>query len=149
MTKWLVGTFAVLLVSCVGYAHTKSCPASLERQALDEPETFQSWKQLHSSYLKFRNCDDGAIAEGYSESVVRLLADHWAELHELARVAESDPGFRKFVLKHIDATVNPDDLEKINKQAGAKCPTGLQALCGDLASKATAALTKYSSAVRK
>jgi hypothetical protein len=33
------------------------------------------------------------------------------------QLGENDPSFRRFVIRHIDATLNTNDLEKIKKAA--------------------------------
>jgi hypothetical protein len=100
---------------------------------------------LHGSYSLYRQCDDGAIAEGYSESVARILVDHWTTLPQLERVAANDIEFRAFVMKHVDATLSTDDLAKIRKNAQAHCPKGLRAICNDLANHANSALREIAS----
>jgi len=129
----------------VGYAQKPGCTDIEGRHALDEAETLRSWDALYKSYKLCRQCDDGAIGEGYSESVARILADHWNTLPEMARLARKDSQFRVFVMGHIDATLNMDDVEKIRKKARAQCPTGLRAVCSDLAKQADAALKENSS----
>jgi hypothetical protein len=49
-------------------------------------------------------CDDGSIAEGFSESVTRLLADDWEALPALQSLTTMDASFQTFVLRHIDET---------------------------------------------
>jgi hypothetical protein len=104
-----------------------------------------SWDALYRSYRSYRQCDDGAIGEGYSESVARILVDHWITLSQLARLARNDAQFRAFVIGHVDATLNMDDLEKIRKNAKAQCPTGLRSMCNDLAKQADFALKEGAS----
>ena len=40
-----------------------------------EADRLRSWDALYGSYKAHRNCDDGAAAEEYSESVARILSD--------------------------------------------------------------------------
>ncbi len=91
-------------------------------------------------------CNDGAIGEGYSESVARILVDRWSSLAELAHLAEADDEFRSFVIKHVDATLNMDDVEKIKKSAETQCPITLRTLCSDLAQQARAGLKEGATA---
>jgi len=72
--------------------------------------------------------------------VVRILVDHWTTLPRFAELARKDPGFRSFVLKHVDSTVSDDDLKKIKTIATTKCPRRLSTICADLAKEADAAL---------
>jgi hypothetical protein len=43
-------------------------------------------------------------------------------------------------LKHVDASLDKDDLEKIKAKARAQCPKGLRILCDDLGQQADSAL---------
>lgn len=105
----------------------------------------RSWDALYKSYKLYRQCDDGAIAEGYSESVARILVDHWNTLPRLADLVAKDAAFQAFVIKHVDATLNMDDIEKVKKDADAKCPAGLRRTCQYLKRQATSALRETSS----
>jgi hypothetical protein len=95
---------------------------------------------LYKSFKSYGQCDDGAIAEGYSESVARILVDHWNTLPDLARLQSKDAEFRRFVLKHIDATLNVSDIRKIRKKASAQCPAGLRHICNELREQSDIAL---------
>jgi hypothetical protein len=87
----------------------------------------------------------GCIAEGYSESLARNLVDHWNTLPRLADLAKKDAEFRAFVMEHVDATLNKDDVEKIKNSAKTQCPTGLRVICNDLEKQADSALRDSSS----
>ena len=47
----------------------------MSRRSEQEADSLTSWDGLYRSYKLFGRCDDGSIAEGYSESVARILAD--------------------------------------------------------------------------
>ncbi|HSZ63521.1 MAG TPA: hypothetical protein VK828_17110 [Terriglobales bacterium] len=134
-----LGMVVTLLSVQFGHARERSC-AELEARMLDEAFTPRSWETLYTSYRSYRQCDDGAIGEGYSESVARLLVDHWNALPQLAGLARRDAEFRAFVMRHVDATLNMDDVEKIRKKAKTLCPTGSRTVCNDLAKRADSAL---------
>ena len=84
--------------------------------------------------------DDGAAAEGYSESVARILADHWESLRQFSRLTENEKGFRAFVLRHLDATLNMEDVRAIHANSMQHCPADLRNLCKDLRKSADAAI---------
>jgi len=88
--------------------------------------------RLCKSYTRYRQCDDAAIAEGSSESVGRILVDHWNTQPRLAYLARRNRDFRCFVLGHIDETLNLEDVNKIRANAESRCPTGLRDLCRDI-----------------
>jgi hypothetical protein len=123
------------------YAQERPCARDEELRASNEADTLRSWDALYKSYMLYRQCDDGSIAEGYSESVVRILVDRWSTLPRLATLARRNAPFRRFVVNHhVDATVNCDDLEQIKMNANTQCPQNLGALCVDLAKEAGDAL---------
>lgn len=85
---------------------------------------------------KYGHCDDGAIAEGFSEAVARLLVDRWPTLPALAKLAARDPALTQFVLRHVDATLDTNDVEMIGKLARTKCSQATVPLCRELAAAA-------------
>lgn len=74
--------------------------SSLDVYAAEEVADYpDSWKNVHLAFQEFAKCDDGGVAEGYSEAVARLLADRWNTLPELVRLIHSDPPFEAFILR--------------------------------------------------
>lgn len=137
--KLVIAVLALVSMQ-IAYAEVQPCTDAKAERALGNADTLRNWDALRGSYKEFGNCDDGAIGEGYSESVARILADHWNTLPRFVQLAENDPSFRRFVIRHIDSTLNADDLEKIKKAALTHCPSGLRKACGDIAKQADLAL---------
>ena len=52
----------------VGHAQKRGCGDVEGQHAFDEAITLRSWDALYKSYKLYRQCDDGAVGEGYSES---------------------------------------------------------------------------------
>src|SRR5262245_3332734 len=77
------------------------CDAEQLRQVEELAASGQSWGQLHDMFARFAARDDGATAEGFSESVTVLLAERWDQLSQLASIAARDPAFETFVVRHI------------------------------------------------
>jgi hypothetical protein len=125
-------------------ASKHACTSLEGRHALDEADAPRTWDALYKSYLKFRHCDDGAIGEGYSESVARILTDHWNTLPRFVQLASKDAAFQSFVIRHLDATLNMDDVQKIKQDAVTHCPAGLRTTCIHLVKQADAALKEAS-----
>lgn len=92
----------------------------------------QSWEQLHQQFKRYSHCDDGAIGEGFSESVTLLLADHWQDIRQLREIVSHDSAFRKFVIRHINETVPVERLNRIVENANKQCPRSLKDLCRDI-----------------
>ena len=94
-------------------------------------------KLIFSIYNSKKNCDDGAYAEGFSEIVCRSLSrDFKASLEAL----EKDLDMKKFVMKHIDATADQFDLEKIKGNAAMSCQIKTKSLCEEIGKLATRAI---------
>jgi hypothetical protein len=120
-------------------ANQEPCTTTEEKQALDEADRLKDWDALHGSFTRFAHCDDGAIAEGYSDTVGRLLAHDWKHIGALAKLVASDKKFESFVLRHIDETLPTDMLKTIASNAEKSCPADQAALCGKILRKARSA----------
>ncbi len=135
MTRLLI----ILFISVsLGYARTRPCSDADAQRAESEADMFRSWNTLYHSYELYHQCDDGAVSEGYSESVARILVDHWETLPQLAQLAKKNPGFRHFILKHVDETLDVNDVRTISANAKTRCPNALQVLCEELRKQADA-----------
>jgi len=129
----------VLILGARAYA--AECTLTEQRRLAEELPRLKSWASIYASFRAHTpQCDDGFYAEGYTEAVVKMLSARWATVGELARLARRDPAFRRFVLKHVDASADPDDLRKVLTNATRQCPRDLGNLCASLATAAKAAL---------
>ena len=84
----------------------------------------------------YRQCDDGGIAEGYSDKIVILLTQHWPTITALSKLANTSPEFERFVLWHVDGLMSPEQGKLIVDNARSHCPTGVEKLCRRLEAKA-------------
>lgn len=103
---------------------------------LAEADTLKTWQMIYDSFRRYRQCDDGALAEGYSESIVTTLANRWDQLPSLEALIAHDRSFRDFVFRHIDATTAAEDLASIARNAERRCPGELTKLCAEIKGKA-------------
>lgn len=128
--KQIAAMFILIILSQTGiFSQTIHCSHADAEKADYEAGRVQTWDKLYHSYLHYSGCDDGSIWEGYSDSVVRLLAHHWNTLPQAFPLFASDAGFYKFVLKHIDSTTKYDDLKMIRANTIRSCPTGGNEYC--------------------
>lgn len=81
-----------------------------------------NWHGLHRAFAELRESDDGEIAEGISDFVVRRLATHWGSLPELATIVRADTAFESWIVRHIDATTDEHDLASIVRHASVVGP---------------------------
>jgi hypothetical protein len=74
---WLLA--GLLLMSLAGanngIAQQKPCTRPDEKGALIVVDQLRSWKAIYRAFERFGHCDDGAIAEGFSDAVVSTLAN--------------------------------------------------------------------------
>ncbi|MCS0661115.1 hypothetical protein [Massilia terrae] len=131
---------ALLLAASDGNAHERKCTAREASEADAMVDQLHSWKTVDAVFRRYSQCDSGSIAEGNSEAVARLLVDKWNTLPALVHLAKSRPGLRRFVVVHVDSTLNTSDLERIIKLSATSCPKGAAGLCDELHTAATAAL---------
>jgi hypothetical protein len=125
----------------VSKVNVVDCPKTLEKEALDVASTLRDWDTLYAAYMRFLPCDDGAIAEGFTESVVRILVEHWASLGRLSKFAKKDPSFLRFIYRHITSSADPEDLKQIlNNLKKHGCPTADCEVCREVELAVTRAL---------
>jgi hypothetical protein len=89
----------------------------------------KTWGGLYRLFGEFGQCDDGAIGEGFSEDVAQLFLKQWTHLDALSHFMASDKPFKKFVLQHIDATLDENELKAIDDNSRSHCPPGEAKLC--------------------
>jgi hypothetical protein len=138
--------FAAILMlglsACIVHAQQDLCNSTEAQHAEMEAGTVRSWDALHKLYKSYRHCDDGAIAEGFSESVARILVDHWDTLLRLAEITAKAAPFQRFVLLHVDSTLDTNDLKTISRNAKTKCPSELRTICAELKKKADSGISE-------
>lgn len=95
-----------------------------------------NWAAVYRTFKLYKQCDDGAIAEGYSDAVAKLLVNRWQALRDLANLSQQHPEFERFVLWHIDTTTGLNNAQAILANSRNRCPTDLMALCKRLGAEA-------------
>ncbi|MDK9362796.1 MULTISPECIES: hypothetical protein [Lelliottia] len=131
---------AALFLLAMSNAMAKDCtPADAEAADL-AVDSLSSWQAVSENYSHYGQCDDGSIAEGNSEAVIRLLVDKWNTLPALDALAKKNPAFGDWVLNHIDTTLDSGDLEAVARRAQKNCPDHSKQLCEKVGSAADQAL---------
>jgi len=95
------------------HAEEKQCTHEEAIAAEKDVSNLKSWKDAYKSFRKYGHCDDGCIAEGYSEGISSLLANSWSSIQSLKILISKDKAFYSFVLRHIDATCDTEILKHI------------------------------------
>src|SRR5690242_18056824 len=73
------------------------CTTTVALQAMGSVNSAQrDWRILQGHFRLYGFCDDGPVAEGYSQDVVALLTEKWKLLPELEELGRHDPAFLEF-----------------------------------------------------
>jgi hypothetical protein len=128
---------AVCIAFCLCISAQRSVAQSgrCTQQTIDHLETesgsIRDWASLRSFYHRYSACqvDDAEVTQAVSESVARMLVDHWDTLPTASRLFKQDPPFETFALAGINITDLTDDLNHIDKLATEHCPANLHNLC--------------------
>lgn len=138
-------SLAAILLPSIALADGRICTKEEAQAAEAVAATAQSLGQLHRQFERYSHCDDGAIAEGFSEAVTFLLAERWQKVQRSYKVLRHDLAFRAFVIRHIDETVPTERLNHIAENAQKRCSSEMKELCLEIqiaAKKATQAVKK-------
>jgi hypothetical protein len=129
--------FSVVETTTISVAAPLRCTTDDARTAESVVPTADSWNVLHDHYKRYSQCDDGAISEGFSESVTRLLSDDWQDISQLSVIIKSDPSFREFVIHHVDETVPAKRLSQIAENVDKQCLLSMRSFCSELKAAVT------------
>lgn len=149
MSRALALFLTICVSSLSAQAQQKPCSQAESQQSESEADSLRTWDTLYKSYRLYAHCDNASAAEGYSESVARILVDHWRTLPRLSQLTRKDKRFRDFVLGHVDATLDMSDVRKIRTNAMQHCLPTLRNLCADLRKEAESALREDASVQSK
>ena len=116
----------------------KDCTIEQAVEIEEKASTLKTWDQVFNAWRLFNQCDDGAIAEGFSESITLILSTNWTEKGHLMELIEQKPNFEKFIIMHIDETVPSDRLSKLGHTAKMQCTDSTHDFCMKVLEKATA-----------
>lgn len=116
--------------------------AEAAEQAIDH---LNSWQAMNDNFIRFLQCDEGSIAEGNSEAVIRLLVDKWEALPKLSMLTRQNAAFETWVLNHINSTLDSGDLQTTVNLATSQCPASESALCKKIVKAAQAAIHESNS----
>lgn len=137
----------LILIAVPTYSQSKPCTPAEHAQVENEAVNLRTWDSLYASYKKYGHCEDVDAAEGYSESIARILADHWETLPRLAELIQKDRSFGQFV--GLNCTMDMGDVAKIKGLATAHCPEGLEKICTKLKHDADEAIAEDSATKQK
>ena len=129
----LAGPLAALLalVLVPGRAQHRTCSNDDAAAAEKVAVSLASWTAVYDAYRRYGHCDDGAVAEGFAGSVVKLLAARWDQFEALHGLTLADPRFREFVMNHVYATGPEASLRTVIRNTTQRCRSEAKPLCRD------------------
>lgn len=114
------------------HAADKPCTAADSAKAKKVIDSVLTWPQLHKSWVDFRHCDTGEVADMYTDAILRLAVD-WKDASMLASDAQRDVNYKAFIFAHLKSPAAKDDRETVRSRAKTMCPSGEDVFCGELA----------------
>lgn len=101
-------------------AAAQSCPTQFySRGVAALAHSRSNWSALQRHHSRFDRCDDGELAEGYSDAVVELLANKWNSFDQFVGIARSHQDFLHWAVKHVDASASESSLVKVVANASS------------------------------
>lgn len=137
--KIFIPFFAFLFLS--GGVYAADCSTVEDMNTADTvSSSIKDWSDVNSFFHKFKECDDGYIAEGLSVIIPQILAENWNTAPQLKTMTEKDKTFDAWILTHVNTTSDPIDLELIIKNSNEKCANNSQVFCKKIENAASQAL---------
>jgi len=130
-------SLGVLLVAAAfgALAQDKACPAADEKKAEQAVDRVVNWDLLYKAWQEYKHCDKGAVDDGFTDALLRLIVD-WKHVETFAKHVDADKAYKEFVHKHINSPAAKGDIDSIYSRAKMNCPKGLESFCKDIATSA-------------
>ena len=137
-------TFLLLFglgMACSPFSHASdygSCPPEMNSRAVSLLiDARGNWSSLFKHQSVFASCDDGELGEGYSDAVANLFAQNWDQFATFVSLAKTHSAFKKWALRHIDATASDETLNRIISNSNTCINNGAEKLCNTVRQSAT------------
>ncbi|OOG52990.1 hypothetical protein B0E48_16795 [Rhodanobacter sp. C03] len=137
-TRFLI----LFLLSVSAPLHAGGCTSTQAKAADNASGSWRSWPSIFAAYQRYGQCDDGAVGEGFSDSIVHLLASNWGKLNQAQPLIARQPAFQAFIIRHIDASADSDELQNVQRYATHSCPPSATGLCRQIAGAAKNAIAE-------
>lgn len=117
----------------------ESFPCAKETEILMSDSS--SWESLMDSLDKLPNsCFDGYFAEGISNTVAVKLVKDWPGFFASYSGYKAKASVNNLLIRSLNASLNPDDLEAIVLLANSECPKEHARICSKMSAGAKTAL---------
>lgn len=121
-----------LAVACTGaFAQGKACTKADAAKAEKAVDAVNDFRGLQKAWTDWKHCDEGSVAEVYTDAVMRLLVD-WKGVDVLAKSMDANADYADWVLRRVKYATK-DDRQAVYSRAKASCPASLDGFCAKLA----------------
>ena len=131
IARVLIGALSCLALSAA-HAADKPCTKADSANAEKAIDRVLQWPQLQKAWQDYRHCDAGAVADLYTDALMRLMTD-WKNMDALAASMQKDAQYKEFVYAHAKSPAAKDDHAMVYSRARTGCPKGLDEFCAELA----------------
>lgn len=119
-------------VPAAAHAGSAGCDRLEGMRAGRAVDTVRSWADAFDWYKAHSQCDRGVSSEAFGDAVVSLLADRWSAFPSFVIYSRRDPGFKRFVLAHLNAQAGLEELRRMRKNAAENCLEEAKDLCAEI-----------------
>jgi hypothetical protein len=141
IARLLAGLTMLFASHAQAIAHPGCTAAMYGRAQSSLADVAGSWPLLLKHERTFATCDDGALAEGYSDAVVTNFAKRWDQFDLFVTLSTRHPAFGRWAIQHIDASASDEQLKQIMLNA-ARCTGDVKSVCEAIHQAAANALTE-------
>ena len=113
-------------------AADKVCSKADAAAAEKAVERVNNWAQLYKAWQDYRHCDTGPVADGYTDTLLRLFVE-WKGVDALAASMKKDAQYSEWVHARLKSPAAKDDQPAMYSRVKASCPSGMDAFCAELA----------------
>ena len=132
MLKRIAFSSFALALALPALAQDRPCPKNEAQRAEKAIERVVNWQQLHKAFQDYGHCDQGAIDDLFTDTMLRLMVE-WRNVEGLAGPMQSDPRYKTFIQRHLLSPMAKPDHPSVYSRAKASCPAGLEAFCAEVA----------------
>ena len=108
----------------------KECSKADMAAAEKAVERVVNYSGLNKAWKDYGHCDTGVVEEVFTDAILRLMVA-WKDVDTIAQDMR-DPGYKKFIHKHISSPAAKDDRQSIFSRAKASCPVTQGQFCEEL-----------------
>jgi len=123
---------ALLAFGAASGAADRACTKADASAAGKAVERVNNWAQLYKSWQDYRHCDTGAVADGYTDALLRLFVE-WKDVGALAATMKKDAEFAQWVHERLKSPAAKDDQPAVYSRVKASCPSGMDSFCAEIA----------------